>query len=157
MATGGSAAGEMPTGGMAGRGEGGAGRSNGGASSGSGGAPAGRGGAEGGGGGSAGASAGAGGTMTGCENAIGCTVCCDELHPDGHLNFATTFYNCGCGSPCGNFCLDFCGSTYNWSSDCLACLLQVPMSSSECVTASNRCGDDTICSPYRRCLLSCAD
>jgi hypothetical protein len=148
-ATGGRATGGMTTGGAAGQGDGGAGRSNGGSSSGSG-AAAGLGGA-----GTGGASAGAGGQPTGCENAVSCTVCCDELYPDGHLDFAGRFYNCGCGSTCSNYCLDFCGSTYNWSSDCLACILQVPMSSSECVAATNACGENATCSRYRACLLSC--
>jgi hypothetical protein len=146
-ATGGRATGGTTTGGMGGQGDGGAGRSNGGTS---GTGAAGRGGA-----GSGGANAGAGGMPSGCEDAISCTVCCDELFPDGHLDFAGRFFNCGCGNPCATYCFDLCSTTYNWSSDCLACLLQVPMSNADCVTASNSCGENATCRTYRACLLSC--
>jgi hypothetical protein len=132
--------------------EGGAGTSGGRANGGASGAGASAGGANAAGRGGTGGSGGAGD----CASALLCELCCDELYPDGHGNLAGSFYSCGCAQPCYSFCnIEFCGSAYYWSSECLSCLLTAPESSSECVAASNACADSALCQPYRACLLSC--
>ena len=67
------------------------------------------------------------------------------------------FYNCGCGTPCYSYCLvEFCGSVYYWSDDCLACMLQAPQSNADCVNASAACDDSELCSAYRECIVGCS-
>ena len=98
-------------------------------------------------GGSGGASA--------CVGAPLCGLCCDELYPDGHGSLAGAFLSCGCAQPCYTYCsIEFCGTAYYWSNDCLTCML-VASQSAECVAASNACDDSSLCQPYRACLLSC--
>ena len=102
--------------------------------------------------GGTGGSGGAGG----CASEPLCELCCDELYPDGHGNFAGAFLGCGCAQPCYRYCnIEFCGTAYDWSSDCLNCMLLAPETSAECVAASNACADSSLCQPYRACLLSC--
>jgi len=90
-----------------------------------------------------------------CAGAPLCDLCCDELYPDGHGSLAGAFLSCGCAQPCYTYCdIQFCGTAYYWSSDCLTCML-VASQSAECVAASNACEDSSLCQPYRACLLSC--
>jgi hypothetical protein len=103
-----------------------------------------------------GGSGGSGGSNE-CADVLSCTVCCDERYPDAHLNVAGTFYNCGCAQPCYTYCsIEFCGSTYYWSDDCIVCMLQAPISSPECVDADAACDDSELCSAYRACIIACS-
>jgi hypothetical protein len=149
----GSSGGVEPSGGKAGTGGvGGAGSgSGGGAGAGGGGAGAGGGGAGAGGGG-----AGMAGGTSECADDPICEICCDELYPDAHGMVAGLFYACGCGPPCSTYCMtDFCNTVYDWSNDCLHCMLAAPASNSDCVEASSGCDDSTLCQAYRSCIQSC--